>query len=192
MGIKNIVVFASGNGSNFEAIIQSIESKKLNVNCVGCIVDKENAYVIERAKNHQIPVYLCLRKDFNSKVEMEESMLNQLNNWKCDVIVCAGYMRIIGETLLSNFKNRIINIHPSLLPKYRGKDALGQALANKDRRLGITVHYVDEGMDTGQIIKQMEFVIGENESRDEIEIKLHKLEHHFYPAVLKELLEDSK
>lgn len=192
MGIKNIVVFASGNGSNFEAIIQSIESKKLNVNCVGCIVDKENAYVIERAKNHQIPVYLCLRKDFNSKVEMEESMLNQLNNWKCDVIVCAGYMRIIGETLLSNFKNRIINIHPSLLPKYRGKDALGQALANKDRRLGITVHYVDEGMDTGQIIKQMEFVIGENESRDEIEIKLHKLEHHFYPVVLKELLEDSK
>lgn len=192
MGIKNIVVFASGNGSNFEAIIQSIESKKLNVNCVGCIVDKENAYVIERAKNHHIPVYLCLRKDFNSKVEMEESMLNQLNNWKCDVIVCAGYMRIIGGTLLSNFKNRIINIHPSLLPKYRGKDALGQALANKDRRLGITVHYVDEGMDTGQIIKQMEFVIGENESRDEIEIKLHKLEHHFYPAVLKELLEDSK
>jgi len=192
MGIKNIVVFASGNGSNFEAIIQSIESKKLNVNCVGCIVDKENAYVIERAKNHQIPVYLCLRKDFNSKVEMEESMLNQLNNWKCDVIVCAGYMRIIGETLLSNFKNRIINIHPSLLPKYRGKDALDQALANKDRRLGITVHYVDEGMDTGQIIKQMEFVIGENESRDEVEIKLHKLEHHFYPAVLKELLEDSK
>lgn len=192
MGLKNIVIFASGNGSNFEAIIQSIESKKLSVNCVGCIVDQENAYVIERAKNHNIPVYLCLRKDFSSKVEMEESMLNQLNQWGCDFIVCAGYMRIIGETLLSAYRNRIINIHPSLLPKYRGKDALGQALANKDRRLGITVHYVDEGMDTGQIIKQMEFVVGENESREEIEYKLHKLEHHFYPAVLKELLEDAK
>ena len=119
-------------------------------------------------------------------------MLNQLNQWGCDFIVCAGYMRIIGETLLSAYRNRIINIHPSLLPKYRGKDALGQALANKDRRLGITVHYVDEGMDTGQIIKQMEFVVGENESREEIEYKLHKLEHHFYPAVLKELLEDAK
>jgi len=192
MGLKKIVIFASGNGSNFEAIIQSIESNQLSANCVGCIVDKENACVIERAKNHNIPVYLCLRKDFNSKVEMEESMLKQLSLWECDTIVCAGYMRIIGETLLSVYKNRIINIHPSLLPKYRGKDALGQALANKDRRLGITVHYVDEGMDTGQIIKQMEFVVGENESRDEIETKLHKLEHHFYPAVLKELLEDSK
>lgn len=191
MGLKNIVIFASGNGSNFEAIIQSIESKQLKVNCVGCIVDKENVFVIERAKNHSIPVYLCLRKDFNSKVEMEESMLKQLSIWKCDFIVCAGYMRIIGETLLSVYKNRIINIHPSLLPKYRGKDALGQALANKDRRLGITVHYVDEGMDTGQIIKQMEFVVKEDESREEIEHKLHKLEHHFYPAVLKELLEDS-
>ena len=192
MGLKNIVIFASGNGSNFEAIIQSIESNQLSANCVGCIVDKENAYVIERAKNHNIPVYLCLRKDYNSKVEMEESMLKQLKLWECDFIVCAGYMRIIGETLLSVYKNRIINIHPSLLPKYRGKDALGQALANKDRRLGITVHYVDEGMDTGQIIKQMEFVVGENESREEIEAKLHKLEHHFYPSVLKELLEDSK
>ena len=86
MGLKNIVIFASGNGSNFEAIIQSIESNQLSANCVGCVVDKENAFVIERAKNHNIPVYLCLRKDFNSKVEMEESMLKQLELWKCDFI----------------------------------------------------------------------------------------------------------
>lgn len=190
MGIKRIAIFASGSGSNFEAIIQSIENKQLNVNCVGLVVDKENAYVIERANNHHIPVFLCLRKNYSSKVEMEESILNQLKQWNVDYIVCAGYMRIIGPTLLNEYRQRIINIHPSLLPKYRGVDALGQALANHDTRLGITVHYVDEGIDTGSIIKQLEFVVGKEETREEIEVKLHKLEHQFYPAVLKELLED--
>jgi formyltetrahydrofolate-dependent phosphoribosylglycinamide formyltransferase len=192
MGIKRIAVFASGNGSNFEAIIQAIESKELNVICVGVVVDKENAYVIERANLHHIPVFLCLRKHYTSKVEMEEAILKQIKLWETDTIVCAGYMRIIGPTLLNEYKQAIINIHPSLLPKYRGVDALGQALAMGDRRLGITVHYVDEGLDTGKIIKQLEFVVDENETRDMIEEKLHKLEHKFYPAVLKELLEEKQ
>jgi phosphoribosylglycinamide formyltransferase 1 len=123
MGIKRIAVFASGNGSNFEAIIQAIESKELNVICVGVVVDKENAYVIERANLHHIPVFLCLRKHYTSKVEMEEAILKQIKLWETDTIVCAGYMRIIGPTLLNEYKQAIINIHPSLLPKYRGVDA---------------------------------------------------------------------
>jgi len=192
MGLKRIAIFASGNGSNFEAIIQSIEDKTLNVCCVGCVVDKENAYVIERAHNHRIPVFSCLRKNYLSKIEMEESILNQLKQWEVDTIVLAGYMRIIGPTLLNAYKQNIINIHPSLLPKYRGIDALGQALANHDTLLGITVHYVDEGVDTGSIIKQLEFVVGKDESRESIEKKLHILEHQFYPAVLKELLEEKQ
>lgn len=192
MGVKRIAIFASGNGSNFEAIIQSIENKKLNVECVGCVVDKENVYVIERAHNHAIPVFNCLRKNYLSKIEMEESILVQLKQWEVDTIVLAGYMRIIGPTLLNAYKQNIINIHPSLLPKYRGVDALGQALANKDTLLGITVHYVDEGVDTGRIIKQLEFVVGKDESREEIEKKLHILEHNFYPTVLKELLEEKQ
>jgi len=192
MGLKRIAIFASGNGSNFEAILQSIEDKTLNVDCVGCIVDKEDAYVIERAHNHNIPVFNCLRKNYLSKIEMEEAILNQLKEWEVDTIVLAGYMRIIGSTLLSAYKQNIINIHPSLLPKYRGVDALGQALANHDTLLGITVHYVDEGVDTGSIIKQLEFVVGKDESRESIEKKLHSLEHQFYPAVLKELLEEKQ
>lgn len=192
MGVKRIAIFASGNGSNFEAIIQSIENKQLNVKCVGCVVDKENAYAIERAHNHTIPVFNCLRKEYSTKIEMEESILTQLKLWEVDTIVLAGYMRIIGHTLLNAYKQNIINIHPSLLPKYRGVDALGQALANHDTLLGITVHYVDEGVDTGRIIKQLEFVVGKDESREEIEKKLHTLEHNFYPAVLKELLEEKQ
>jgi phosphoribosylglycinamide formyltransferase-1 len=135
---------------------------------------------------------MCLRKNFLTKIEMEESILKQLKDWEVDTIVCAGYMRIIGSTLLNAYKQNIINIHPSLLPKYRGVDALGQALANHETRLGITVHYVDEGVDTGAIIKQLEFVVSKEESREQIEKKLHTLEHQFYPAVLKELLEEKQ
>jgi len=192
MGVKRIAIFASGNGSNFEAIIQSIENKQLNVECVGCVVDKENAYAIERARNHTIPVFNCLRKDYSTKIEMEESILTQLKLWEVDTIVLAGYMRIIGPTLLNAYKQNIINKNPSLFTKFRGVDALGQALANHDTLLGITVHYVDEGVDTGRIIKQLEFVVGKDESREEIEKKLHTLEHNFYPAVLKELLEEKQ
>lgn len=99
-------------------------------------------------------------------------------------------MRIIGKTILDAFENRIVNIHPSLLPKYRGKDALGQALQAKDKILGITVHFVDDGLDTGKIIDQVEFEITGDEPRIEIEVKLHNLEHIFYPSVLKQLWEE--
>lgn len=190
MGLKRFAIFASGSGSNFEAIILSIENKSLRAQCVGLIVDKENAFVIQRAINHSVPVFLCLRKNYESKEIMEKAILMQLQLWDIDYIICAGYMRIIGPTLLNNYKQRIINIHPSLLPKYRGVDALGQALANHDTRLGITVHFVDEGIDTGSIIKQLEFVVGKDESRETIEAKLHTLEHQFYPNILKELLEN--
>lgn len=99
-------------------------------------------------------------------------------------------MRIIGKTILDAFENRIVNIHPSLLLKYRAKDALGQALQAKDKILGITVHFVDDGLDTGKIIDQVEFEITGDEPRIEIEAKLHNLEHIFYPSVLKQLWEE--
>lgn len=99
-------------------------------------------------------------------------------------------MRIIGKTILDAFENRIVNIHLSLLLKYRAKDALGQALQAKDIILGITVHFVDDGLDTGKIIDQVEFEITGDEPRIEIEAKLHNLEHAFYPSMLKQLWEE--
>jgi len=183
-----IAVLLSGGGSNLQSIIDSIESGYINAKIDIVIADRE-AYGLERAKKHGIKTLLVDRKIYGK--ELTKEIFKNIAE-DTDLIVLAGYLSILDGEVTKLWPNKLINIHPSLLPKYRGKDALGQALANKDRRLGITVHYVDEGVDTGQIIKQMESVIGENESRDEIEIKLHKLEHHFYPAVLKELLEDSK
>ena len=183
------VVFASGNGSNFEALIKATQNGSLDARCVGLIVDRMDAYAIKRAHHLNIPVCLYLKDWYMNKEAMESSMLKQIQAWDAEWIVCAGYMRIIGKTLLEAFPNKIVNIHPSLLPKYRGKDALGQALQAKDKILGITVHFVDDGLDTGKIIDQVKFEIIDDELRIEIETKLHNLEHIFYPNVLKQLWE---
>lgn len=184
------VVFASGSGSNFEALVKATQNGSLDAHCVGLIVDRPDAYAIKRAHALNIPVSLYPKAWYADKGAMEASMLKQIQAWDAQWIVCAGYMRIIGETILEAFPNKIVNIHPSLLPKYRGKDALGQALSNQDTRLGITVHIVDSGLDTGAIIDQTTFDITGNEARIEIETKLHHLEHAFYPKVLKRLWEE--
>ena len=153
------------------------------------IVDRMDAYAIKRAHLLDIPVSLYLKDWYLNKEAMEVSMLKQIQAWDAQWIVCAGYMRILGKTLLEPFPNKIVNIHPSLLPKYRGKDALGQALQAKDKILGITVHYVDDGLDTGKVIDQLQFEIKGDEPRIEVEAKLHHLEHAFYPKLLKRLWE---
>lgn len=184
------VVFASGSGSNFEALIKATQNGNLDAQCVGLIVDRMDAYAIKRAHLLNIPVCLYLKDWYMDKAAMESSMLKQIQAWDAEWIVCAGYMRIIGKTLLDAFPNKIVNIHPSLLPKYRGKDALGQALQAKDTVLGITVHFVDDGLDTGKIIDQVSFKISGDEPRIDVETKLHNLEHIFYPSVLKQLWEE--
>lgn len=184
------VVFASGNGSNFEALAKATQNGDLDAHCVGLIVDRMDAYAIKPAHHLNIPVCLYLKDWYMNKEAMESSMLKQIQAWDAEWIVCAGYMRIIGKTIFDAFENRIVNIHPSLLPKYRAKDALGQALQAKDKILGITVHFVDDGLDTGKIIDQVEFEITGDEPRIEIEAKLHNLEHIFYPSVLKQLWEE--
>lgn len=184
------VVFASGNGSNFEALAKATQNGDLDAHCVGLIVDRMDAYAIKRAHHLNIPVCLYLKDWYMNKEAMESSMLKQIQAWDAEWIICAGYMRIIGKTILDAFENRIVNILPSLLPKYRAKDALGQALQAKDKILGITVHFVDDGLDTGKIIDQVEFEITGDEPRIEIEAKLHNLEHIFYPSVLKQLWEE--
>ncbi len=183
------VVFASGSGSNFEALVQATQDGRLDAQCVGLIVDRMDAYAIKRAHLLNIPVSLYLKDWYVNKETMENAMLMQIQAWNAQWIVCAGYMRILGKTLLEAFPNKIVNIHPSLLPKYRGKDALGQALQAKDKTLGITVHFVDKGLDTGEIIDQVSFEVSDDELRIEIETKLHHLEHAFYPKVLKRLWE---
>ena len=188
--MNKIAVFASGFGSNFQAIIESINQKRLNAKIEVLVSDNPKSLAIERAKTNLIDVFAFNPKTYTSKVAYEIEILNVLIEKKVDLIVLAGYMRIIGETLLNQFPNRIINIHPSLLPKYKGKDAIGQAFNAKESIIGVTVHYVNKDLDSGKIIMQESINISNLKLKEEIEFKIHELEHIIYPKSIKKVLEE--
>lgn len=186
--MKNFAVFASGSGSNFQAIIDVVKSGELKANLSLLVCDKPNAYAIERANAACIPSFVFNAKDYGSKEEYEKVILEQLKAYNVEFIVLAGYMRLIGPTLLTEYKGRIVNIHPSLLPAFPGKDAIGQALAAKAQWSGVTIHYVDEGMDTGPIIVQERVRLSEKETRESLQQKIQEIEHKLYPSILQMLL----
>lgn len=190
--MRNIAVFASGNGSNFQAILDAVNDQRLEANIKLLVCDQPGAYVLDRARAAGISFFEFRGKDFANKQAYEQEIVARLKELEVELIVLAGYMRIIGQTLLSQFEGRIVNIHPSLLPSFPGKDAIGQALAAKVKVSGVTVHFVDEGMDTGPIIAQETVELDGTESAEMYQEKIHRVEHQLYPAVLQMLLSSSR
>ncbi len=178
-----LAVFASGTGSNFQSIVENQISYKVVV----LISDKINSYVIERAKKLNIPYAVFNPRDYDSKDNYELEILKTLLVHEVNYIALAGYMRLIGNILLNNYKDKIINIHPSLLPAFKGKDAIRQAVDYGVKVMGVTIHYVDFGIDTGNIIAQEAFAIKNNMTITEIEKKIHQIEHKLYPKILNNL-----
>ncbi|GLB61914.1 phosphoribosylglycinamide formyltransferase [Cytobacillus sp. NCCP-133] len=185
--MKKIAVFASGSGTNFQAIADAASKGDLQAEIVLFVCDRPGAYSIERAQNEQIPQFVFIAKDYAGKAEYEKVILQKLKESGAEFVILAGYMRLIGPTLLKEYEGRIINIHPSLLPAFPGKDAIGQALASHVKVSGVTVHFVDEGMDTGPIIAQQSVDIDEGETRESLQKKIHEVEHMLYPQVLQNL-----
>ncbi len=181
-----LAIMASGSGSNFEAIAKACKEKVLHSSVEILIVDKKDAYVISRAKKLNINYKVLEIKDFNSKEDYEKEIVKIFINLKIDLVCLAGYMKIISHTLLNNFEGKIINIHPSLLPKYPGKDGLEQALRANEENIGITIHYVNKDIDAGKIIKQISFSVV-NKTKEEIVKELHYKEHLLYIDVLKNM-----
>ena len=177
--MKNLAIFASGNGSNFETI-----AKEIPVSILVC--DNPNAKVIERAERLGIETYIVDTK--KSKELFETEILEKLKKHNIQFIALAGYMRLIGKTLLNAYENKIVNIHPSLLPSFKGTDGIKQAFEYGVKYTGVTVHYVDNGMDTGKIIAQSIVPIEEKDTIESLSYKIHKEEHILYVKVLKELL----
>jgi len=185
--MTNIAVFASGNGSNLGALIRAVESGELHAQIKLVVSDNPEAYCLERARKARLSCFMFYPHMYPSKAVYEELILRQLRELNVEYIVLAGYMRLIGPTLLAAFPERIINIHPSLLPAFPGKDAIGQALAAGVPRTGVTIHYVDEGMDAGPIIAQRPVAIDPGETRESLAEKIHAVEHELYPRVLQEI-----
>ncbi|MDE6754169.1 MAG: phosphoribosylglycinamide formyltransferase [Muribaculaceae bacterium] len=187
MSKKRIAVFASGNGSNFEAIVKACVEGVVNAEVVLCVTDRPGAYVTERAARAGVPMIEFRPKDYSSKAEFESMLLSHLREKKVELICLAGYMRIIGEVLLEAYAGRILNIHPSLLPAFKGADAVGQALAYGVKVFGVTVHYVDSSLDGGKIIAQAAIPY-EGTDRDDLEAMIHAREHIIYPEAINKVL----
>jgi phosphoribosylglycinamide formyltransferase-1 len=185
--MKKIAIFASGNGSNFQALIDEIENGNLTAEIAVLVTDKPDCLAVERAQKHNIPVFSFTANNYTSKEEYEREIAFYLIKKNVSLIVLAGYMRIIGEVLLTAFPNRIINIHPALLPAFPGKNGIQQAYNYGVKVFGVTVHYVDAGVDTGKIIAQESFLAEENETLQKIEKKIHTIEHQLYPKVIREI-----
>lgn len=181
-----IAVFASGSGSNFGVIEKACRNNELNAEIVLLVTDKPTAYVVERAEQAGIPVASFKSVDFDTKTAYEEAILTALQEADVSWLILAGYMRLIGDTLLSAYASRIVNIHPSLLPSFSGKDAIGQAVAHGVKVTGVTVHIVDEGMDTGPILAQhaVDVIDGDEEATASA---IHAIEHDLYKETLTKL-----
>ncbi|WP_068676901.1 phosphoribosylglycinamide formyltransferase [Oceanobacillus sp. Castelsardo] len=185
MSKRNAAIFASGTGSNFEAIM---EAGDLSCDIVLLICDKPKATVIQKAEKYQVPTFVFNPKDYGSKEEYEKVLVEKLKEANISWIFLAGYMRIVGSVLLQAYEGRIVNIHPSLLPDFPGKDAIDQAYHAGVKTTGVTVHYIDSGIDTGPIIAQEKVEVEENETLESLEEKIHHVEHQLYPRVIREIV----
>ena len=174
----NIAIFASGNGSNFENIIQEINNGHVNnAVCKVLIIDKEHAYAKERAEKLHIPCVYVNPKAYAGKEPYEQKILSILKEHQVELIVLAGYMRFIGKVLLESFPRRIINLHPAYLPNFPGAHSIQDAYEAKVDFTGVTVHFVDEGVDTGEIIHQEKITIDSTWSLETLEEHVHALEY---------------
>ena len=181
----NIGVIASGRGSNFQSILDEIEKGWLHAKVRILIVDNPDAYAVERAKKHGIEHLVILPKGFSTKDEFYSNITDELKKREVGLVVLAGFMRIVGSPLIDSFPNRIMNIHPALLPSFPGLHGHKQAIDYGVKISGCTVHFVDKGMDTGPIIIQAAVPVYDSDTEETLSERILKLEHRIYPEAIR-------
>jgi len=187
--MTNIAVFASGRGSNFSAIIKAAKKGRIKGKLALLVCDNQEAGVISRAKRAGVKIALVLRKDFASKADFENRIIQELKENDIKLIVLAGFMRLLSPEFVRLYSEKIINIHPSILPAFKGEQAIKDAFDYGAKITGVTVHFVDEEMDHGPIILQEAVKIKETDTQESLEAKIHKLEHKLYPQAIELFLE---
>ena len=189
--MKKIVVLISGSGSNLEAIIESCAAKKINGKVIQVISNNPNAFGLARASKFNIASKIIDHKKFSSRIDFENSLEEFLDTLSPDLIVLAGFMRILGTKIISKFSNKMINLHPSLLPMYPGLHTHEKVLENKDTHHGISIHYVSSELDAGPLIAQGFIDISKDETLENIIKRIHKIEHLLLPEIINEICNEN-
>jgi phosphoribosylglycinamide formyltransferase-1 len=181
---KNIVVLISGNGSNLQSIIDACESSKIAGNVVAVISNKPDVYGLERASIHNIAACVVNHKSFDSREAYDYQLRQEIDSHQPDLIVLAGFMRILTPEFVNSYQGRMINIHPSLLPKYQGLNTHQRAIDAGDSVHGVSVHFVTPELDGGPVILQAKVPIFEEDTPDDLAARVHQQEHRIYPLVV--------
>ncbi len=185
-----IAIFASGNGSNFEVLAKKILQNKLpNAKLIFLFSNKKNAFVLERAKKINVKTYSFSPKQYKNPKEYNLAILNLLIKNKIDYVILSGYMLVLDKEIIDKYNNKIINIHPSYLPNFKGLDVIRKAYNSNEKYTGISIHYVNEKIDDGEIILQKKILINRKKGLDFLEKKIHKLEHKFFFKAIKKAIE---
>ena len=182
----NIAVFVSGNGSNLQAFIDAEQSGKLSDGEIKLVVcDQSDAFALVRAKKAKIPIFLQEGKEDVAREEYEQAVIQRLKKDNIELIILAGFMRILSGHFVNEYKNKILNIHPALLPAFKGANGIKDAYEADVDVTGVTVHFVTEELDTGPIILQEKVSINKDDTLETLEKKIHKVEHEMYPEAVR-------
>jgi phosphoribosylglycinamide formyltransferase-1 len=183
-----IVVFASGSGTNLQAILDGLHGQGL-VEVVGVGSDKPGAGALERGRRAGVETAVFPAADYEDRPARDRAMGDWIESREAELVVLAGYMQLLSAPFVARFRNRVVNIHPALLPSFPGLDAIGQALDAGVETTGVTVHFVDEGVDTGPVIAQREVPVPSCVARADLEAAVHAVEHELYPEAIRMIAE---
>ena len=181
----NIAVFCSGHGSNFQAIVDASKTRLFDASITIMVCDNKKAFALERAKKENIKTLLALRENFKTREDFENKIINQLEKDNIELICLAGFMRVLSPEFVKRYKNRILNIHPALLPSFKGAEAIKDAFEHGVKITGVTVHFATKELDSGPIILQEAVRIEEDDTQETLEQKMHAVEHKLYPEAIR-------
>lgn len=182
--MKNIVVLISGNGSNLQAVIDACQQNKISGQICAVFSNTANAYGLLRAKQAEIPAHVVSPKNYVDRQAYDQALKHAIDQYQPDLVVLAGYMRILTPDFVQHYFGRLLNIHPSLLPKYPGLHTHRKAMENGDTEHGTSVHFVTEELDGGPVILQAKVPIFANDQESEVIKRVQTQEHDIYPLVI--------
>ncbi len=180
----NLVIIISGNGSNLQSIIDAIENGRLDAHICAVISNNADAYGLQRAANHGIESIVIDHRQFQSRNAFDQELLHRVNHYQPNFVVLAGFMRILGSDFIQAYEHKILNIHPSVLPRYKGLNTHQRALDNNETEHGVSIHLVTAELDDGPILLQARYSVDSGDSVEDLQNKGHALEHRMYPVIL--------